>query len=441
MKKIFCIFVFLISVKVAANAAPGDVIGNYYATDIVTTLNGERIDAVNIGGKTLICADDMHFYSFDAWWDPTERTLRVNETAHAANGEPPQIADSTVPSGTAIGEYYDTDIVTYIDGKKIEAYNTGGRTYIPAELLADYGFDVTWNEAVRRLDIVSPMRASYVYSVPLSFENSQTEQGTGGFGIVYDKGKLAGSGDVGYFDCTLNHSGDGYSIDVKFHQNGGLFFADALCSKLRPLAYCGYGVDEEKNPEDFYADAAKLIKISVNGYEAENISIISGAGNGHRDFYIHFDGVPKIRKDALDAVNFAIDEDTSAQKIAIEYPDYYTDGDPMLKLLKKNENDFIMSWFDAADFKAVHFCESKKLGVIKARLYIVSADNAVSADALDEVRKIDGFGYDKLSPFAYRASDDKKTLYFSCASPERAGDFSLDVESGKVELLASHWAE
>lgn len=441
MKKFFCICIFLIALTVAANAASGDIAGDYYATDIVTTLNGARIDAVNVGGKTLICADDMHFYSFNAWWDPEERTLRVDETAHAANGEPPQIADSAVPSGTVIGKYYDTDIVTYINGRRIEAYNTGGRTYIPAELLADCGFDVAWDGAARRLDIVSPMRANYVYSVPLAFESTQTEQGSGGFGITFDKGNLAGSGDIGYFDCTLNHSGDGYSIDMKFHQNGGLFFADDLLAKLRSFAYCGYGVDEEKNPKDFYADAAKFIKISVNGYEAENISIISGAGNGHRDFYIHFGGVPAIRKDALATVAFAIDGNTSAQKTAIEYPDYYTDGDPMLELLGKNENDFIMSWFDADSFKTVHFCESEKLGVIKDRLYIVFSDNSVSDDALDEVRKIDGFGYDRLNPFAYRTDGAEKILYFSCASPEKVGDFSLNVESGKVELLASHWAE
>ena len=42
----------------------GDIAGDYYHTDIITTLNGAPIDAINIGGETLISAEDMRFFGF-----------------------------------------------------------------------------------------------------------------------------------------------------------------------------------------------------------------------------------------------------------------------------------------------------------------------------------------------------------------------------------------
>jgi len=40
-------------------ARPGDIAGQYYSTDIRTYLNGVEIDAINIGGQTLISGEDM----------------------------------------------------------------------------------------------------------------------------------------------------------------------------------------------------------------------------------------------------------------------------------------------------------------------------------------------------------------------------------------------
>ena len=43
----------------SAYAASGDIAGVYYSTDIHTYVNGYEIDSINIGGQTLIKAEDM----------------------------------------------------------------------------------------------------------------------------------------------------------------------------------------------------------------------------------------------------------------------------------------------------------------------------------------------------------------------------------------------
>ena len=75
----------------SAYAASGDIAGQYYSTDINTYVNGYKIDSINIGGQTLIKAEDMKYFSFGVFWDNDARTLSVYETAHPENGAPPTV--------------------------------------------------------------------------------------------------------------------------------------------------------------------------------------------------------------------------------------------------------------------------------------------------------------------------------------------------------------
>jgi hypothetical protein len=52
-----------------------------------------------------------------------------------------------------IGEVLSTDIGTLIDFEPIKSYNINDYTYIKAEDLRDYGFNVDWNEKARSLSI------------------------------------------------------------------------------------------------------------------------------------------------------------------------------------------------------------------------------------------------------------------------------------------------
>lgn len=58
-----------------------------------------------------------------------------------------------VKIGAVVDYVQYTDIVAYIDGTPIRSYNVNGNTVVVAEDLADYGFDVKWNQENRSLHI------------------------------------------------------------------------------------------------------------------------------------------------------------------------------------------------------------------------------------------------------------------------------------------------
>lgn len=81
MKKLVSCMILLfcfLSGGTVAHAAVGDVIGNIYATDIVTYLNGMKIPSYNIGGETVIVVEDLERYGFQVEWYEESRCLSAN---------------------------------------------------------------------------------------------------------------------------------------------------------------------------------------------------------------------------------------------------------------------------------------------------------------------------------------------------------------------------
>ena len=162
MKKIFSAVIILIfcfcNTAVAAN---GDVLGNYYHTDIKTYIYYAPITAYNIGGKTMIDAEILNWhYGFDVYWNENTRKLEIFDkggrfnSMQAMSGE--IYENSAGKYGEIAGTYYETDIETYLNGKEITSCNIGGRTCIAAEEMAEHGYDVAWNEQARILTVNKP---------------------------------------------------------------------------------------------------------------------------------------------------------------------------------------------------------------------------------------------------------------------------------------------
>lgn len=115
-----------------ALAANGDIAGNIYTTDILTIVNGQPMESYNIGGKTLIIAEQLHedYYGFAAVYDDEKRELCI------ASGYGVPVGGNNVQRGKVgeiAGTVYETDIKVFFNGKEIRGYNIGGKTAVCVE--------------------------------------------------------------------------------------------------------------------------------------------------------------------------------------------------------------------------------------------------------------------------------------------------------------------
>lgn len=147
ISSVLVILMLVSSVCFAAKS--GDVAGNYYYTDIKTYMRGQLLDSYNVGGKTVILCEALSDYGFTVSWNGSARILTVSDNKGSASSNAVGAAEGTV--GSIAGDYYYTDIVTVFNDTKIESYNIGGQTVIPATSLRELGYAVVWDEANRRV--------------------------------------------------------------------------------------------------------------------------------------------------------------------------------------------------------------------------------------------------------------------------------------------------
>ncbi|NLB17019.1 MAG: hypothetical protein GX827_09485 [Clostridiales bacterium] len=137
-------------------AAPkvGDVVDYVLHTDIVTYINGLPIRSYNIKGYTAVIVEELADYGFYVVWYGNERKLTVIrlDSIPVVGGYTPE--KNTQPIGSKAMPVYFTDIVTYLDGEKVDSYNVGGRTIIYVDDLAKfYAKDYVWDPNARTLSL------------------------------------------------------------------------------------------------------------------------------------------------------------------------------------------------------------------------------------------------------------------------------------------------
>lgn len=424
--KFLVLLILLLSLTaVIAVGASGDIAGQYYHTDIVTTLNGVEIDSINIGGETLISAEDMRYYGFDVTWYAQERELRIKSKQHATNGTPPKVTRTTSKPGTVRGNYYETDIVTYLDGKEITSYNVGGRTYVHAEEMRRFGFDAIWDGIERKLTVTSPYFGDYVYSIPMIQGKPQNAEGNGCFAIEYTNDAIAFRGDAEYFTSTLSSNGTSYTVLLQFYQNDGLFFSSKLLTTLRN--YCKYSVN-----------AASEIKLTINGVTSNDITVSEGGGNGHCDFYITSKDIPKFSSTKIKEISFSVGNVEGFDKQSYSAPALPGDkAKEAFVSIKANPLDWLDSHYEVDEYIILNVCESKSLGVITNRMYVVNTSTgSISGDILDQIRNIDGFDQEVLRIYAMKVGAIKNNLFFSCSSSTMNGDFYVELDSATVRQIS-----
>lgn len=168
MKKLLFLFVLITGLTVGAYAAPGDAVGSVYSTDIVADIDGMAVPSYNIGGKTVVIAEELEPYGFEVIWNENERTLSVNTKAM------PEVLPDYVPqkaavSGMVAGTIYETDIVSFVNGMPVESYNIGGKTALVMEDMASED-----DEAKRISRDMNPHRAlGYSVALMKAYWNSE----------------------------------------------------------------------------------------------------------------------------------------------------------------------------------------------------------------------------------------------------------------------------
>ncbi len=164
MTKRFSTFIlslfFIASTFISASSALAKtptVIGAALSTDIVACLNGCDIRSFNVGGYTMIIAEDLTGFGFDVKWDGDTRTLRIHGMPDGQYIESVSYYPGT-PSmkiGEKMFDVYSTDIVTFIEDVPVQSFNIGGYTVINFEELSRYGKCI-YDNGARKLYVNVP---------------------------------------------------------------------------------------------------------------------------------------------------------------------------------------------------------------------------------------------------------------------------------------------
>lgn len=143
-----------LTLTVAATAMRvGDIAGYVLATDIRAFYNGYELPVYNIDGHVGIVAEDLLGYGFSVVWDNDTRTLSLTRVSDKVNAPADIPKKRNLPNGTPLMPVLYTDIVTYLDGQKVDSFNIDGRTVIYLEALSAYGSYVYDNDS--RLSMIS----------------------------------------------------------------------------------------------------------------------------------------------------------------------------------------------------------------------------------------------------------------------------------------------
>lgn len=137
---------------------------------------------------------------------------------------------TTVPlnsKSAVINKVLESDIGAFVDMQPIESYNVDGYTYVCAEDLADYGFDIIWSEQARTLYINRNKDKEFVPMKSDKINRLKSDVNVGR--VVYD---VYETNVVAYADNEFIHS---YNIDGK------------LVIKLRDMEKYGYIVWDAEN--------------------------------------------------------------------------------------------------------------------------------------------------------------------------------------------------
>jgi hypothetical protein len=298
MRKVISFIAFLVVVLMAyipvSASVTGTAAGNYYYTDIKTYLSDAQINAINIGGETLIDAESMSHYGYTVEWHDDERWLEIVSanaiiSPEAVNGS--LLNMKTGKPGTAAGRYYHTDIKATLDGGRIACYNADGRTFISAEAMKDVGYDVIWDDNLRTLTIKTDYpHSSWEWSFTdgmgttmnngFSYEVSNASKNEGvEFNLTEATGEYKSVGRLAFSDKSVT-----LTIYMNVTEYGGFW---ELITANRNIIY---GERQHEDTVERRAALSRVFRVYANGVELGG-EMSYAQGNGHSDYTFVLDKV------------------------------------------------------------------------------------------------------------------------------------------------------
>jgi len=270
--------------------------GQYYYTDITTYLWDKPVNAINTGGITFIDAESMVYYGIEVTWHPGERWLEItdNETQKIS----PEAADGSLLDmssgrpGTVAGKYYKTDIKTTLNGLPIININIGGRTFIGAEAMRDFGYDVIWDGVARTLSISKNI--NWWIDIYNSYYDGNATKVLDGFSFNLERTTGGGCYPFGYdisdfsgeyaaiHSIGLSNRRILVSFYMQIEEYGEFFYDLWKCVSIE------YGERIAEDTPELREAIKKVYRVYVNGEFACG-EIYRSQGNGHTDFALVFD--------------------------------------------------------------------------------------------------------------------------------------------------------
>jgi hypothetical protein len=429
----------------------GQAAGNYYYTDIVTTLWDVRVNAINIGGRTLLDAESLAHYGFEVTWHGDTRRLELVYSGMATDtaAQDGSLLDmASGKPGRIAGRYYQTDIVTLLNGTPIESYNIGGRTFITAENMAEYGFAVTWNPEARMLSISLPgdvrpdvckpwgtniysssgaagdKTLDYVY---LAAERDRNNPDNDGWYTTWGSGYDALSNVM----LSRNAQADvtfGFSI----YQYIGLEAMGGLIGRLNEVVCYKYGA-YIRQPEDVRAALNKLLQIYINGAPVAISELLYSQGNGHADYTLVLDTDGSLEKDGVNSVALLLNVPESV-RADIKLPPLTTElsaYDAAIKSIREGSG-YVSFWSYEADGCMLDY--SAQSGATRDTVYHFCIISKADGNVVDLLGKSGLAAVTVTHPplSAISVSGDGKTLYFSCKAGSDMYYFKADTATGTV---------
>lgn len=120
----------LFTASAAAAAEVGDITGVIRCSGIDTYINNYPINAYNLDGRQLVCAEELTEYGFKVEWKPEERALYITPDYEAGINGNKDVKRRYYYINKRIYNAVYSDISVFLNGEPVEAYSIDGKMMI-----------------------------------------------------------------------------------------------------------------------------------------------------------------------------------------------------------------------------------------------------------------------------------------------------------------------